>query len=207
MIDIDARMKSLRLSWLPKILSDNKQPWKYLCLFWMNTLGGIPLCLQYNCSKIDMYSLCKKHSIPSFYSELLYSWAELHYLNIFHVTQIQNEIIWNNTNIKFQNKLLYFKMWHEKGVVKINQLIENGSWKDFEQINEMMRTNSLSTIFQYARIKTAFPRFWLDKLTKNQIGEHTKQIMQNNRLFQIKTGDFIDITITKAKQFYTLFVN
>ena len=127
MVYVNAKLKSLRLSWIPKILQDKKQPWKFLCLFWTNKLGGMPFCLQCNCSIADMHSLCKRHALPPFYSTLLVSWAELHYSDMFKVTNVQNEIIWHNSNIKDRNRLLYFKNWHEKGILRINQLFDNGS--------------------------------------------------------------------------------
>ena len=99
MVDVNARMKSLLLSWIPKMVNDNKPPWKYLCLFWTHKLGSLPFCLQCNCSIKDMSVLCKKHKIPLFYSGLLSAWAELHHRNMFNVTDIQKEIIWYNSNI------------------------------------------------------------------------------------------------------------
>ena len=207
MVDLDAKLTSLRLSWIPKILHDSKQPWKYLCLFWTHKLGGMPFCLQCNCSAIDMSLLCKKHSIPPFYSALLVSWAELHYKNLFDISNVHNEIIWYNSNIKERHRLLHFKSWHEKGIVRINQLFENGSWKDVAQINDMLMTNSLLTGFQYLRIKAAFPNFGLDLLIKHREREEMQQNMHNAHLFQIKTGDFIDPSATNAKQFYSLVVD
>ena len=62
---------------------------------------------------------------------------------MFNVTDIQNEIIWYNSNITDQHRLLYFKDWHEKGIFKVSQLLfENGSWKDLEHINEMLTTKA-----------------------------------------------------------------
>ena len=75
MIDLDARMKSLNLSLLPKNLSADKQPWKYFCHFWLNKLGGISPLLQYNCSPPDMHKFSKYYSLPTFYAKLLISWA------------------------------------------------------------------------------------------------------------------------------------
>ena len=207
MIDLDSRMKSLTLSLLPKILSTEKQPWKYFCLFWLNKLGGISPLLQYNCSPSDMYKLSRYNSLPTFYVKMLTSWAELHYLDMFQVTHFENEIIWNNSNIKYNNKVMYFKNWIEKGVFKINQLVENGRWKSFDQINDMLSMNSLCITFQYMKIKSAFPKYWFDKLSNNQVENAGNREMQDSRLTQIKTGDFIDITTSKAKQFYTYFVD
>ena len=207
MVDLNARMKSLLLSWIPKMLNHNKPPWKYLCLFWTHKLGSLAFCLQCNCSIKDMSVLCKKQKIPLFYSGLLSAWAELHHRNMFDVTDIQNEIIWYNSNITDQHRLLYFKDWHEKGIFKVSQLFETGSLKDLEHINEMLTTKSLLTLFHYARIKASFPKYWVDYLKRTDHGEEQKQQNINiNGLIQIKTGDFIDIANTKAKQFYSLLI-
>ena len=172
MIDIDSRMRSLRLSWLPKISNDSEKPWKYICKFWLNKFGGVPLCLHFNCSSADTISLCKKHKLPLFYLDLLSTWADIHCVNLLQVTDISNEIIWNNTNIKYMNEALYMKDWVGNGILQAKQLIENGSWKNHEQINEIMRSNSLLISFQYGKLKKAFPRVWfLNSYVKGKISK------------------------------------
>ena len=106
MVDTESRMKSLVLSWLPKMLNDCKKPWKYICEFWLNKLGGLPLCMHFNCSAGDMISLCKERILPPFYIYLLSTWAEIHYVNLLKIKDASNEFIWNNTNIKHMKKLL-----------------------------------------------------------------------------------------------------
>ena len=51
------------------------------------------------------------------------------------------------------NEALYFKDWVGNGILQAKQLIENGSWKNHEQINEIMRSNSLLISFQYGKKK------------------------------------------------------
>lgn len=85
-------------------------------------------------------------------------------------------------------------------------MFDNGSWKDAVQVNDMLMTNSLLTGFQYIRIKAAFPNFWLEQL-HNHREEHAEQNRHNAQLFQIKTGDFIDPSVLKAKQFYSLVID
>ena len=101
MIDIDSRMRSLRLSWLPKILNDSEKPWKYICKFWLNKVGGVPLCLNLNCSSADTISLCKKHKLPLFYLDLLSTWADIY-----------------NTNSKYMDEALYFKDCVGNGILQ-----------------------------------------------------------------------------------------
>ena len=207
MIDIDSRMRSLRLSWLPNILNDSEKPWKYICKFWLNKIGGVPLCLHFNCSSADTISLCKKYKLPLFYLDLLSTWADIHYVNLLQVTDISNEIIWNNTNIKYMNEALYFKDWVGNGILQAKQLIENGSWKKHEQINEIMRSNSLLISFQYGKIKKAFPRVWFEQLCKRQKKQSTQDALHNQEVFQINTGDLINLISVKTKQFYSLLLD
>ena len=207
MIDIESRIKSLRLSWLPKLLNNSEKPWKYICNFWLHKIGGVPLCLHYNCSNMDMIALCKKHKFPPFYLDLLSTWAGIHYVNILKVNDISKEIIWHNTNIKFLNEAIYFKDWVDNGILRANQLIVNGTWKNHEQVYEVMNTNSLLISFQYEKLKRAFPRVWLEYLCK----EETKDITQdaslyNQELFETNTGDSINLVAAKTKDLYLLLL-
>ena len=87
------------------------------------------------------------------------------------------------------------------------QLIENGSWKKHEQINEIMRSNSLLISFQYGKIKKAFPRVWFEHLCKRQKKQSTQDALHNQEVFQINTGDLINLISVKTKQFYSLLLD
>ena len=52
----------------------------------------------------------------------LSTWADIHYVNLLQVTDISNEIIWNNTNIKYMNEALYLKDWVGNGILQAKQL-------------------------------------------------------------------------------------
>ena len=54
-------------------------------------MGGIPQCLQYNCNKIkDMNILCRTTKVSYFYADLLDTWSELRYVDMFKVYNIKN---------------------------------------------------------------------------------------------------------------------
>ena len=54
-----------------------------------------------------MYRICKKKNLPDFYVDLFCSWSELKYLDVYKVKNIENEIIWYNSNIKCEKEMLY----------------------------------------------------------------------------------------------------
>ena len=207
MIDLDSRIKSLKLSLLPKILNDSKKPWKNICKYWLNKIGGVPLCLHYNCSATNMILLCKKHKLPPFYVDLLATWAEIHFVNLLQVADVSNEIIWNNTNIRYLNETLYFKDWVKNGILQVKQLIENGSWKNHEQIYKIMNSNSLLISFQYGKIKKALPPVWFDYLCTRQSMQNTQEDLYKKEVFQINTGDSLKLVSVKTKQFYLLVLD
>ena len=114
MVDLILKANSLRLSWIYKFFNADDAMWKTLFSFWTERVGGMPLCLQYNCHIKHMKMICKKRNLPMFYMDLLCTWSEIRYLNKFEVKDIPNEILWNNSNIVIDNKPLYFPSWIKK---------------------------------------------------------------------------------------------
>ena len=105
------------------------------------------------------------------------------------------------------NEAIYFKDWVDNGILRANQLIVNGTWKNREQVYEVMKTNSSLISFQYGKLKRAFPRVWLEHLCK----EETKDITQdaslyNQELFETNTGDSINLVSAKTNYFYLLLL-
>ena len=108
MVDLRARINSLRLSWLKKFMTNECASWKISFSYWMGEVGGIPQCLQYNCNKKDMNILCRTSKVSYFYADLLGTWSELRYVDLFKVYNIKNETLWNNSNITYGNHIHSF---------------------------------------------------------------------------------------------------
>ena len=90
MVDIQTRIGSLRLSWLSKFIMNECASWKILFSYWTKRVGGIPLCLYYNCNKKDMKRLCINSKVPYFYVDLLCTWSVLRYDYMPRVSDIGN---------------------------------------------------------------------------------------------------------------------
>ena len=104
MIDLQSKLRSLKLSWIPKYLKYNDQPWMYLFDFWVNKIGPLPLCFRFNCSRKDMSILCKKnrcHLSIQIYCDIRFT--EIHNVDI------SREILWYNSHIKFDREILLLK--------------------------------------------------------------------------------------------------
>ena len=70
---------------------------------------------------------------------------------------MSNAIIWNNRSMLIQNKSIYLKEWVEKGVIFVQDLInEDGSWMSFTQFTNKynIRTNFLRYMGMINAIKS-----------------------------------------------------
>ena len=139
MVDLEARINSLRHSWLSKFLRNENVSWRILFSYWMNRVGGIPLCLQYNCNKRDMKIICSSSKVSYFYFDLLCIWSELRYVDMFRVCNITNEILWNNSNIIFDNHTLHFKSWEKVAILRVQHLTDHGHWRNVKDILSNVR--------------------------------------------------------------------
>ena len=135
MVDIESKIKSLRLSWLPIFFDDYPRPWKSIFNFWLQKIVAPPVCFKINCSLKDMTRLCVMFHVVPFYKDLLCSWAQMRHVDLFRVKNVNQEILWFNSNIKFQNEMLYFKKWSENGIKTVSDIFCNGTWIDQNQVN------------------------------------------------------------------------
>ena len=201
MVDIESKFNSLRLSWIAKFLSESKGAWKVLFSYWISKIGGFPLFLRFNCQGKDFVCLGKQNKLPQFYLDLLNVWANIRYIDILKVTDIGNQIIWNNSNIKYDNKLLFFKRWSDLGIVSVKQVVTDGCWKEVNDILNDFESKNLLCHFELSKLKKAFPIIWLNKTKDRQYIGYSQE-----DLFEISTGDLINIRSMKAKHYNNLYV-
>ena len=204
MIDLDSKCRSLRLSWIQKYFKGEQSAWKISFKYWTQKIGEIPLCFKFNCKKNDMYHICKRKKLPEFYVDLFCTWSELKYVDLLYVNNIENEIIWYNSNVKFRNELLYFPSWINNGVLKVKQVIKDRVWKEIEQVCNDFLGRILLSSFKFAKLKSAFPVVWLRKLRNRQQCSNVLQPVDPN--IKLATGDVINAEGIKAKGFYDLFL-
>ena len=107
---------------------------------------------------------------------------------MFNVSDVKNEIIWYKSNIKYGNKILYFQSWMKEGVFTMEQVIQDGKWKDIKCISDVFRGIQLLASLKLSKLKKAFPNFWLEKLrnrTRATVGE-TGSSCYTGKLLQLR---------------------
>ena len=205
MIDLRAKCRSLRLSWIRKYFIYKQSSWKLLFEYWTRKIGKFPLCLNFNCNRSDMHKICEKRKLPEFYVDMFCSWADIKYISFLKVTNIENEIIWYNSNIRYRDEVLHFPNWTENDIYKVKQVLINGVWKDVDLICDEFRKKKLLSLFKLSLLKSAFPNVWLEKL-RNRDRNANQSTVEEVHTIELVTGDFIDISSTKAKHYYNLMV-
>jgi len=96
LIDIETQIKTLRLSWIPRILeSTRKGLWKSYCNHYLKPYGGVFL-LKCNYEFKDLTTL-----LNGFYSALLLWWEE--FRNTFSDINYAERNIWNNEDIRIDS--------------------------------------------------------------------------------------------------------
>ena len=93
-------VKSLRLTWLKRIFSENDGAWKSYIRQILEQYGGFFLChCNYDVKDIPIRS--------QFYTELLQCWSEFRFE--FDGGKKWQNIIWNNKDIRINNKSIFYK--------------------------------------------------------------------------------------------------
>ena len=124
-------------------------------------------------------------------------------MNFHRVKDIANEIIWNNSNIKFQNEMLLYKKWQTAGISKVKKVIDRGKWGDPVHLNSRVGLQQMLFDFEFTKIKKAFPPQWMNLLRNVNTQTNTSE---KCTLVELASGDLINVSTTTSKQYYSLLV-
>ena len=103
-------------------------------------------------------------------------------------------VIWNNKEIRIDKKPVYFKNYHESGIVNVNDLLFNLSSND--SFSYFAKTISKINILQWAGLRHSIPDFLK--------GDYTSPPLTSPS-FLIHNNTF-DVTKKKSKDYYLLLV-
>ena len=137
LMDIETQIKALRLSWIPRILdSTRKGPWKSYFNHYLKPYRGTFL-LKCNYEFKDLTT-----SLNGFYSDLLLWWEE--FRNTFSDNNYAQRIVWNNKDIKIDNRSVFYKSYYDKGIVFVRDLMFES---DNKQSHDFYKQKGLKTDF------------------------------------------------------------
>ena len=112
-LDLETMAKSLRLAWPRRLYIDEDAGWKRYLRLLIKPFGED---LLFHCDyEPREYNLTNK-----FYAELIQFWAE--FRNAFSTDDESTSIIWNNKNIRINEKPAFYRRLFDKKLIFIRQL-------------------------------------------------------------------------------------
>ena len=130
--NIKVYSRSLKLRWVRFLIDDTfSSSWKQVFFKVNNKIGKF--VFKSNIKPSDVKQIELKNE---FWIDVLKSWAEIHYeydANIDFRSKHPQCFLWCNSDIKIQNRIIYYNVWYEKGIEYIKDLLdENGIFLEFE---------------------------------------------------------------------------
>ncbi len=115
-INFDSLNNTFKINWLKQYLSKPTSIWNTFPQLIFSQFGGLPFLLMcnYDISKLPI-------KLSNFHRQALLAWTLIYKHNF----SPQRCFIWNNKNILFKNKSLYYANWFSNGLVLVQQLFNN----------------------------------------------------------------------------------
>ena len=126
MIDIRSAIAAQQLCWVLRIKDENNQIWCNVLRHYTKDYGGLFI---FNCN----YNT-ELLNVPPFYKSVLEKWIT--FRANFKDASIINQVLWNNSDIKIDQKPFFCKSLFGKGVVTANQILKpDKNVKEYEVLH------------------------------------------------------------------------
>ena len=148
LVDLQKKDQALKATW-PQILFKEKD---YALLVYSLMRVSLIGDLIWKCS-IKPEDVKELKIKSEFWSDVLRSWCAYNRYNNF---KLENQIIWYNSDIKVQKKMIMWGDAYKRGLIYVYQLFESDNFKTHEKIEQEF---GLSTL-RYNSLKVALPQEW-----------------------------------------------
>ena len=148
MTDVDLIFKALGLAWIPRLLNAGDKNWCSVPHYYFRKLGGLNFLLKCN------YDINYFPQLPAFYKNIFKSFQELKI--VFSYDQASDLALYNNKEIRVDQKTVYLSKWMVKGIISIKDLLkEDGSYLSFQEFKAKFSCNT--NFMQYFQVISAIP--------------------------------------------------
>ena len=156
----------------------------------LKKIGGT-LLFKCNLNKADILKLNIKNV---FLQDTLLAWSNLIYEK--QPKQLLNQVLWNNTHIRNDNKLLIFKKWIDNNIIYLNDIIDhvNGKSKTFAELQAEFNLPQ-SEFLNYYRLISSVPEGWIGNVTEDE-NENAENGMNLYDVLYKTKPDVINRTLT-----------
>ena len=173
---MESFIHSLKITWIKRYLSDNNGAWKIFLDYYLSDFGK-EFFFQCNFSK---------HDVPNinnlFVKDICKAWSMLNFKE--PSSKFENEIIWNNSNIKVGNNTVFYQFMHSKGIDHAYNFFNNDNKP--MQYNEFVEVYNLDDFpfIRYNGIISAIPTLWKQNLHNTDYSFNHNEDLLNRLLSQ-----------------------
>ena len=161
MPDIESMISAQRINCIKRYLSTDQAAWNFFLDFYLKKVGGKFLFhCNFNYTKLPI-------ALPDFYKECIVTWTSLNQDNPSTLSEIANQILWNNQFICINSKSIYNDRLINLGIVKIGDLfgIQGEFKKDLEPLYSTL--SPVEHFFLFSLL-SAIPEDWRKTLKNNK---------------------------------------
>uniref|UniRef100_A0A3P9L5I7 Reverse transcriptase domain-containing protein n=1 Tax=Oryzias latipes TaxID=8090 RepID=A0A3P9L5I7_ORYLA len=171
-LDFTTLNYTFKINWIKKFLSNPDSLWNFIPNYLFSKLGGLPFLLQsnYNIQKLPI-------KLANFHKQMLLAWSLIYK----HSFSPHRFYIWNNTNILYKNKSLFFPYWFQNNILYVNQLFNSGGC--LMSYNQFLTTYNIPvTPKEFAIVMDAIPKgvIMLFKGLVHPLPSHSVSLFETN---------------------------
>ncbi len=164
LVDMQKKDISLKIQWVNRILKNDDLCTK-LAYYFLPKVGS--LIWKCNLHKNDIDNLMPRES---FWKDVLFAWCSISFKSPVNLDEIKNTILWYNSEIRIENKPVFYKKCHNNGMTCIRDILnENKSFMSYPEI--VTKFGNVITFTQYYGILEAIPVIW-KRTIRNDQGDH-----------------------------------
>ena len=128
MTDFETVVKAKKINWVKQYFSpNNTADWK-ICFEYLCGKENLRLFLQ---SNFDVKEL--PGSLPEYYKDSIVFWREIKYDSVESKKDLNDQMIWYNSNMNIKNSSVYNKRLFQAGLWHINDLFEAGTLVTYDE--------------------------------------------------------------------------
>ena len=162
LVDIEKKDMSLKIQWVNRILK-NDTLYTKLVYYFLPKIG--PLIWQCNLHKSDIDYLMPR---KSFWKDVLIAWCSINFKSPVNLDEIENTILWYNSDIRIQNKPIFYKKCYKNGITFVKDILNEN--KRFMSYTEFVaRFGNVLTFTEYYGILESIPQSW-KRIIRNDQG-------------------------------------
>ena len=162
LVDLSAKQSSIKIKWIFSVLYDSfLERCAYEAL--SPKIKGMIWHVNINSSDI------KSTFDDSFWRQILVAWSVLNYRHPTNKISVLNEILWYNSFIRINKKVVMYDDWLNAGILQIKDLTNHEGELMSEQ--EFKQKWGFLDWLRLRSIKSAIPHEWKTLLRENELGE------------------------------------